>query len=787
MRKVLGLLSWIFPFLMLQMFSLRERHGLQPSLFQARTTMLINSGRFRCPSCRHEVVLDRHGVYGLPRNLLVENIIDVYKQEVSNFNNKAASAPPPPPLSAEVTCSDHEGEKVNIYCLTCKVPTCSLCKVFGAHQSCKVAPLTDIYQLQKDELSEEVSSLKSYNEKVQALIDELEQSCRNIEENSKTQKQKVCEQFDHVLSILDERRKAMMEQITSEQEEKTGHAQALIRCYGDSVEANNKLMERATSSMEEPDQAAFVQSSRELMTKVIAAASFSPVETLKPGYESLRQYRFNFSRQERALRSIDFPKLIEEVAEEPEVEPEPEEPTFSTAQITEAIHQEASTQSFGSAAQLVTETLSVISPPVEPVQTAASTPAPVQPLQPAGADLQPETDSLEVGDRPGVRMNQKEKEREERFGAPKAVREENTSEQHEGMTTLQCEGGEGRDWTEQETEEQSDAQDEREIQTDKDTTFCLSFCKPSSKESLSSASEVNNTDQRASSPQLTGDSHPESIILAELEPEPPGSLDSQTQKERAPYPDPPPPGSAPSLEPIRKEDEGDAEEENVKNEGLVCSPGAVDESTDPGEEGFDVGEGSSDSFLHDDYNEGAKPPEETHFKEKRGSSKVEKDGFEIDDEVVEDAEETEQVEDDTLHQKSASDLRERESEKGDFEAKITKDSMKEESRLFGDESAFKEDDVSMSEDGSLPPNETLNDVERTDISTQFQKDEDFEVFSPRFEENKVDYTEETKQPEVKKETRYADSLQMITLLFYLLAFLVILQRAWAYIGIFICI
>ncbi len=63
--------------------------SVQPSLFQARTTMLVNSGRFRCPSCRHEVVLDRHGVYGLQRNLLVENIIDVYKQEVSNSSNNA--------------------------------------------------------------------------------------------------------------------------------------------------------------------------------------------------------------------------------------------------------------------------------------------------------------------------------------------------------------------------------------------------------------------------------------------------------------------------------------------------------------------------------------------------------------------------------------------------------------------------------------------------------------------------------------------------------------------------
>ncbi|KFP74436.1 E3 ubiquitin-protein ligase TRIM63, partial [Apaloderma vittatum] len=50
--------------------------------WQSRSSV-ISGGRFRCPSCRHEVLLDRHGVYGLQRNLLVENIIDIYKQECS--------------------------------------------------------------------------------------------------------------------------------------------------------------------------------------------------------------------------------------------------------------------------------------------------------------------------------------------------------------------------------------------------------------------------------------------------------------------------------------------------------------------------------------------------------------------------------------------------------------------------------------------------------------------------------------------------------------------------------
>lgn len=51
--------------------------------------------------------------------------------------------------SEQPMCEEHEDEKINIYCLNCEMPTCSLCKVFGAHKDCQVAPLTNVYQRQK--------------------------------------------------------------------------------------------------------------------------------------------------------------------------------------------------------------------------------------------------------------------------------------------------------------------------------------------------------------------------------------------------------------------------------------------------------------------------------------------------------------------------------------------------------------------------------------------------------------------------------------------------------------
>uniref|UniRef100_A0A8D3BTC1 Tripartite motif containing 101 n=1 Tax=Scophthalmus maximus TaxID=52904 RepID=A0A8D3BTC1_SCOMX len=245
-------------------------------------------GRFRCPSCRQEVVLDRHGVYGLQRNLLVENIIDAYKQECCMPRPKGFLIP---------RCSAHEGEKVNIFCVTCQVPTCSLCKVFGAHRSCQVAPLTDVYQQQKDELSEGVGSLVAVNDRIQAFVGELEETCRSIEVWS----QQLI--LKSLASVIKKKTTLKCFQISSEQEEKSGRAQAWLRCYGDSVEANDKLMERAVSSMEEPDMAAFVQVS---MSQWVH-------ETICPTLKLVFVERCAF---ESALKSIDFVKGKQKKEEE---------------------------------------------------------------------------------------------------------------------------------------------------------------------------------------------------------------------------------------------------------------------------------------------------------------------------------------------------------------------------------------------------------------------------------------------------------------------------------------
>nr|XP_019566251.1 PREDICTED: tripartite motif-containing protein 55 isoform X2 [Rhinolophus sinicus] len=268
-------------------------------------TTVASGGRFRCPSCRHEVVLDRHGIYGLQRNLLVENIIDIYKQESTRPEKK----------SDQPRCEEHEDEHINIYCLNCEVPTCSLCKVFGAHKDCQVAPLTHVFQTQKSELSDGIAVLVGSNDRVQGVISQLEDTCKTIEECCKKQKQDLCEKFDYLYGILEERKNEMSQVITRTQGEKLEHVRALIKKYSDHLENVSKLVESGIQFMDEPEMAVFLQNAKTLLQKISEASKAFQMEKIEHGYENMNQFTVNLNREEKIIREIDFYREEEEEEE----------------------------------------------------------------------------------------------------------------------------------------------------------------------------------------------------------------------------------------------------------------------------------------------------------------------------------------------------------------------------------------------------------------------------------------------------------------------------------------
>ncbi|XP_068426184.1 tripartite motif-containing protein 54-like [Clinocottus analis] len=277
-------------------------------------------GRFRCPSCRHEVVLDRHGVYGLQRNLLVENIIDMYKQEGSASRQVEQQQP---------MCEAHQQERINIYCVSCSAPTCSLCKVFGAHKDCEVAPLDHVFLTQKAELTDCISMLVGNNERTQAVISQLEETCTTVNENGRRQKSQVCEAFDHLFSVLEARKGELTLRISGEQQEKLDYLRGLRRKYSEHLESSGELLETAMQSMDEAEMAVFLQTTRPLLQKIRQRADSAHMEEPQRGYEDMQHFSADFEGQRRALAKVDFLRQDEdedEAAEARGANPNPQPP-----------------------------------------------------------------------------------------------------------------------------------------------------------------------------------------------------------------------------------------------------------------------------------------------------------------------------------------------------------------------------------------------------------------------------------------------------------------------------
>ncbi|NWQ94744.1 TRI54 protein, partial [Burhinus bistriatus] len=205
-------------------------------------------------------------------------------------------------------CEEHEDERINIYCLRCEAPTCSLCKVFGAHKDCEVAPLPAVYQRQKSELSDGIAMLVAGNDRIQAIITQMEEICHTIEENGRRQKQHLGLRFDSLYSILEERKKELLQSIAREQEAKVQRVRGLIRQYGDHLEASSKLVESAIQAMEEPQMAVYLQQLLGvcLPCRITDMSKVSMSSRPEPGYENMDHFSINVDYVAEMLRTIEF-------------------------------------------------------------------------------------------------------------------------------------------------------------------------------------------------------------------------------------------------------------------------------------------------------------------------------------------------------------------------------------------------------------------------------------------------------------------------------------------------
>ena len=239
---------------------------------QRGTRFGINGGRFKCPTCRYEVILDRHGIFGLPRNLLIEQIIDMMDEdkkrveqqfkdkiaeEEKKLNELKAKEIKVQEQKMEKLCPDHK-ETLNVYCLSCAKLICATCKVFGECQTCTVVKTSEAYNQQQSELQEAIELTTQSTDRVHSAISHCNELKHRTDDVDAEARKQLISQFEKITQALEDKKKQLLAKITNVTQE-TNRTLLNSRNKYDSAlgKASNDIAE-ALGLAQEPDQITFL-------------------------------------------------------------------------------------------------------------------------------------------------------------------------------------------------------------------------------------------------------------------------------------------------------------------------------------------------------------------------------------------------------------------------------------------------------------------------------------------------------------------------------------------------
>ncbi|XP_069396909.1 tripartite motif-containing protein 54-like [Delphinus delphis] len=130
------------------------------------------NGQFCCPVCRKVIYLRGRGTNGLQRNILAENILEKFKEELEMLHTKEHN-------QLAQTCEKH-GESVNLMCLRDEEPICGICKLFGDHESHPVAKISDAYAERKVSFAKDIQLVLQKSESAAQAVQDTKKFIREL-------------------------------------------------------------------------------------------------------------------------------------------------------------------------------------------------------------------------------------------------------------------------------------------------------------------------------------------------------------------------------------------------------------------------------------------------------------------------------------------------------------------------------------------------------------------------------------------------------------------------------
>ncbi|TKS67145.1 E3 ubiquitin-protein ligase [Collichthys lucidus] len=204
-------------------------------------------------------------------------------------------------------CLEHEDEKVNMYCVTDEQLICALCKLVGRHRDHQVAALSDRYDKLKQALDSNLSSLIKRTSDLESLMGKLIQTCQHVEVNASRQENKLLEECDQLINIIQQRRQIIATKIKEGKSVRLRKLAQQIASCKQCIERSSSLITQADHTLKETDHTRFLQTAKSVCERVSMATASSQI--LLPEInlnDTFDTFALDFTREKKMLEGLDY-------------------------------------------------------------------------------------------------------------------------------------------------------------------------------------------------------------------------------------------------------------------------------------------------------------------------------------------------------------------------------------------------------------------------------------------------------------------------------------------------
>ncbi|XP_069483507.1 cardiomyopathy-associated protein 5 isoform X2 [Ambystoma mexicanum] len=199
--------------------------------------------------------------------------------------------------------------QIDTYCYVCRCPIAAIDKIFGEHASHEVTTLDNAVIEMTNHLEEVLEKLQESSIKTEEFVTEIETLYNAVEENYDRNGKLLEEQNEEMVKMVEAQHKQKMQSFEEVKKMKMEYLYDQMVSFQQNIDTAKEILEKTVKETEELEQLVFLNSGKEINTRLLAAMENTlSLEKMPSAFSLFEHYAENSLRSEqKTLKHIPVP------------------------------------------------------------------------------------------------------------------------------------------------------------------------------------------------------------------------------------------------------------------------------------------------------------------------------------------------------------------------------------------------------------------------------------------------------------------------------------------------